>query len=157
MKKTLLAIALIASLSAGSALQADKKPAKPIAKPWYERATIVPTKPINNPKKLNEQIRKINAKIRKDTRSRDSLINDRTRAANKGDKKRVAELIDKIRAKNAKLAKHRALMGMYTMRLVALKSEEMKQEKAKEAKKKKKIEPKKKIKQERKEKTKKYE
>ena len=135
MKKKLLAIALIASLTAGSALQAKKKPAKAADKQWYTTPMIKPVKPITDPKELNKQIRNINGKIRKAVQKRNRYIADRTRAANKGDQKAVDEFTGKIRHKNAKILKHIALLRMYTLRLTAIKAAEAKKEKPKKAKK----------------------
>ncbi len=134
--KKLLAIALIASLTIGSALA--KEPAKPAPKAWYKRPIIKPVKPITDPKELNKQIRDITAKVGKTIRKRARYFADRNRAANKGDQKLVQELTDKIRRKDAKIAKHRALLRMYTLRLVMLKAREIKKEKKVEKKEKKK-------------------
>ncbi len=131
MKKKLLAIALIASLTAGSALQAKKKAEKPADKRWYTIQTIMPDKPITDPKKLNKQIRNVNGKIRKTVQKRNRYFADRTRAANKGDQKAVNEFTDKIRHKNTKIVKHIALLRMYTLRLAAIKAAEIKKDKAK--------------------------
>ena len=136
MKKKLLAIALIASLTAGSALQAKKKPAEPADKRWFATPMIKPVQPITDPKELNKQIRNVNRKIRKSVQKRNRYIADRTRAANKGDQKTVNEFTDKIRRKNAKIVKHITLLRMYTMRLAAIKAAEAKKEKPKKAKKK---------------------
>ena len=161
MKKTLFAIALIASLTAGAALQANGKPAKkPAEKQWYERPTIVPTNQIKDPGELNKQIRSVNSKMRKSERKQDRFRNDRTKAANKGNLREVRELINKLRAKRAKIAKHEALSAIYTLRLASLKAKELKKEEPKKdtkksKEKKKKEEPKKKANEKKKEEPKK--
>jgi len=130
--KKLLAIALIASLTTGSALQAKhakKEAPKPAKQRWYSKPMITPTKPITDPKELNKQIRTLNSKIRKIEGKRRRFIADRTKAANDGDMQQVQALTNKIKHKDAKLRTKRAMLHMYTMRLVALKSAEMKKEK----------------------------
>ena len=135
MKKKMLAITLIASLTAGSALYARKKTAEPAPKQqWYTRQTIKPVTPIADPKELNKQIRDINKQVRKMVSKRNRYINDRTRAANDGDQKLVEELTNKIRDKNAKIVKQIALIRMYTLRLVAIKVKDVKKAKPKKEK-----------------------
>jgi hypothetical protein len=135
MKKKMLAIALIASLTAGSALCARKDTAKPAPKQqWYTRQTIKPVTPITDPKALNKQIRDINKQVRKMVSKRNRYINDRTRAANDGDQKLVEELTNKIRYKNAEIVKQIALIRMYTLRLVTIKAKDIKKEKPKKEK-----------------------
>lgn len=141
--KKLLIFTLITACAVGSAL-AEKpmvQQQKPVVKSafarWRTTAVVQPVAPITDPKELSKQVKDLNKEIRKISRKIDRYIDDRSKAANRGDVAEVKKLDNKIQVKHASWLEKRALLRRYTFKLATIQSADMKKDKKAEKKEKK--------------------